>query len=73
MYGINGSIVQDGQPEPLAIIGMAFEFPQEATSEDAFWQMLCEGRSASTEFPPDRLNINAFYHPDQDRPSTVCR
>ncbi|KAL2759081.1 hypothetical protein ACRALDRAFT_1040872 [Sodiomyces alcalophilus JCM 7366] len=50
---------------------MAFEFPQEATSEDAFWQMLCEGRSASTEFPPDRLNINAFYHPDQDRPSTI--
>lgn len=55
----------------LAITGLAFEFPQEATSVEGFWQMLCEGRSASTEFPKDRLNIDAFYHPDYSRQSTV--
>ncbi|ESZ93011.1 lovastatin nonaketide synthase [Sclerotinia borealis F-4128] len=57
--------------EPIAIIGLAFEFPQGATSEQSFWDMIVEGRSASTEFPSDRLNIDAFYHPDENRPSTI--
>lgn len=55
----------------LAIIGFAFEFPGDATSSESFWQMLCNGRSASTEFPKERLNIDAFYHPDPERPSSV--
>ena len=55
----------------LVVIGLAFEFPQEAVSTEAFWQMLVEGRSASTDFPRDRLNIDGFYHPDASRVSTV--
>lgn len=55
---------------PLAVIGLSFEFPGEATSEEGFWQMIQEGRCASSDFPTDRLNIDAFYHPDGDRPST---
>lgn len=57
--------------EPLAIVGLAFEFAQDATSTDGFWKMVSEGRNASTEFPSDRFNIDAFYHPDDDRPSTI--
>ncbi len=60
-----------GEPDPIAVVGMAFEFPQDATSESAFWQMLHDGRSAHTEFPRDRLNIGAYFHPDSDRPGTV--
>ncbi len=56
---------------PIAIIGLAFEFPQGATSVESFWEMIVEGRSASIDFPSDRLNINAFYHPDENRPSSV--
>lgn len=55
----------------IAIIGLAYEFPQGATTEESFWEMVLEGRSASTEFPPDRMNIDAFYHPDANRPSSV--
>lgn len=58
---------------PLAIVGLAFEFPRGATSEERFWQMLCNGECASAEFPSSRLNIDAFYHPDEDRPSSVRR
>ncbi|KND87187.1 Lovastatin diketide synthase LovF [Tolypocladium ophioglossoides CBS 100239] len=65
------SIIDYGETEPIAIVGLAFEFPQDATSEESFWQMLCEGRSASTEFPRSRLNIDAFYHPDENRPSSI--
>jgi acyl transferase domain-containing protein len=61
----------EDRDDPIAIIGMAFEFPQGATSVESFWQMISEGRSASTEFPSDRLNIDAFYHPDENRPSSV--
>lgn len=57
---------------PIAIVGMAYEFPQEVTSDAAFWNTIYHGRSTSTEFPHDRLNIEAYHHPDGDRPSTVC-
>ncbi|KAF2713006.1 beta-ketoacyl synthase [Pleomassaria siparia CBS 279.74] len=57
--------------QSIAIIGLAFKFPQDATSEAAFWQTLCDERSTSTEFPSDRLNIDAYFHPDENRPSTI--
>lgn len=38
---------------------------------ETFWQMLMEGRSAMTEVPQDRFNIDAFYHPDPTRLDTV--
>lgn len=63
--------VANSHSSPLAIVGLAFEFPQEATSEEAFWQMLRDARSASTDFPKDRLNIDAFYHPDESRTGSV--
>lgn len=56
---------------PLAIVGMAFEFPDDAVSAEGFWNMLQAGRSASKEFPPDRIHIDAYYHPDGTRPSSV--
>lgn len=60
-----------GDATPLAIVGLALEFPQGADNEESFWKMLVAGRSASTDFPSDRFNIDAFYHPGDDRPSTI--
>ena len=57
--------------EPLAVIGFSARLPQDATSEEGFWNLLCEGRSARSEIPPDRFNINAFYHADPDRQDTI--
>ncbi|XXG95636.1 hypothetical protein Hte_001904 [Hypoxylon texense] len=50
------------QTEPIAVCGLSLKFPQDASSEKDFWAMLLEKRSAMTEFPPERLNVNAFYH-----------
>lgn len=61
----------DGSTTPLAIVGMALEFPQDADNVESFWQMILAGRCASTKFPSDRFNIDAFYHPGDDRPSTI--
>lgn len=57
--------------KPIAIIGFSLKFPQEATSAEGFWKMLTEKRCCMTEFPRDRANIEAFYHPDSDRLDTV--
>jgi hypothetical protein len=57
--------------EDVAIIGFSFRFPQEACDEESFWEMLVQKRSAMTEIPKDRWNVDAFYHPDKDRKETV--
>ena len=57
--------------EDIAIIGFSLRFPQDAVSQESFWNLLVEGRSAVTEVPESRFNINAFYHPDPDRLGSV--
>ncbi|KAF2006636.1 putative polyketide synthase [Amniculicola lignicola CBS 123094] len=57
--------------EPLAIIGYAFKLPGDAISSEAFWSMLTERRNAMTDWPADRVNLDAFYHPDASQTSTI--
>ena len=70
-----GSIQRDGVEgdgsEPIAIIGMATRFPQEATSNESLWNFLLKARSAHTQFPKDRINSKGHYHPDPEHGGTV--
>ena len=61
---------KEGEP-PIAIVGYSLRFPQGATSSEAFWRMLVEGRSARTEVPGDRFNVDAFHHPSSTRHDSV--
>ena len=63
--------IQRGVTDGIAIIGFSFQFPQEATTPQGFWEMLVDGRCAATEFPKDRMNMNGFYHPNADRYDAV--
>lgn len=65
--------VDQDKIEPIAIIGFSARFPQDAISPEAFWNMLREGRSAMTEVPKDRFNIDSFYHSDAGRYDRVSR
>ena len=47
--------------EPIAVIGIACRFPQDATSPEAFWQMIYDARSGIIDVPRDRFNVDAFY------------
>ncbi len=69
---VNEYNCEDESKTPIAIIGYSLRFPQEATSSEAFWRMLVEGRSARTEIPGDRFNVDAFHHPDSSRHDSVC-
>lgn len=56
---------------PVAVVGFALEFPQDATSADSFWEMLVKKRCASTEVPQERFNVDAFFGEDRTRNDTV--
>lgn len=67
-----GGAVDDGNSvEPIAIVGLSLKFPQDATSSEAFWNMILEKRCAMTEIPSDRMNVDAFQGTDPSRNDTV--
>ncbi|KAH6683357.1 fatty acid synthase S-acetyltransferase [Halenospora varia] len=63
-------INQDSVP-PVAVIGLSLKFPQEAVSVDSFWDLLMNGRSAMTEVPRDRFNVDSFYYGEGGKTGTV--
>lgn len=66
--------VSDSEPdklEPIAIVGISLRLPQAATSPQAFWKMLMEKRSAMTDIPSDRFNVNAFHEPGERKKGVV--
>lgn len=52
--------------EPIAIIGLALKFPQDADTQDGLWDVLMSKTCTMTEWPKDRVNIDAFH-------STCCK
>ena len=71
MATLNESISGQNEDDPIAIVGFSLKFPQDADSAEGFWEMLVNGRSALTGVPPDRFNIDSFYHKNPDRHDTV--
>ena len=63
--------IQNEKLEAIAVVGFSLRFPQDAVSPASFWSMLEQQRCATTEWPKDRVNLDAFYHPDSDRRDTV--
>ncbi|KAI9679683.1 MAG: hypothetical protein M1822_007289 [Bathelium mastoideum] len=56
---------------PIAVVGMGFRGPGEATNLDNLWKMIEEQREAWGPVPSDRWNHEAFYHPDSNRRGTT--
>ncbi|HLA35567.1 MAG TPA: type I polyketide synthase, partial [Rhodocyclaceae bacterium] len=54
--------------EPIAVVGMSCRFPGGADTPQKYWEMLCAGRDAICEVPPQRWAIDDFYDPDPDAP-----
>lgn len=57
--------------EAIAIIGMACRFPGGATTPEAFWQLLRQGKSAVAEIPSQRWDSEAYYDPSPDTPGKM--
>lgn len=58
-------------PADIAVIGFSLKYPQTADSPDGFWSMLQEKKCAMTKWPKDRINLEAFYHRDEEGSQNV--
>lgn len=55
--------IEQAKTEPLAVVGIACNFPSSNTPED-FWSLLVNGKDAVTEVPADRWDTEAFFDTD---------
>ena len=56
---------------PIAIVGLAGRYPGDAANPEKLWNLISEARSAMTEIPKDRFNIDAFWHPHNERSGAI--
>ena len=62
-----------GNPEPIAIIGMSGRFP-EARNIDEMWAILAEGQDTVQEIPAERFDWRQYYgDPIKDPGKTNCK
>ena len=66
----NGAVRHDGVM-PIAVIGMSCRLPGDASDTGKLWDFCSQGRSAWSEVPADKFNVDAFYHPDPERIDSV--
>lgn len=60
------SVLNQEASMPIAIVGISGRFPGDATTPGKLWDMITEKRSARTDVPKIRYNIDAFYHPSAE-------
>ncbi len=70
--GCSAHTIEADKIEAIAVVGLALKFPQEATDPNGFWQLLVEGRSAMTDVPANRFNIDAFRHKGPHSGATIA-
>ncbi|CAG7997677.1 unnamed protein product [Penicillium salamii] len=52
---------------PIAVVGMSFRGPGDATDAEGLLRMVAEGRESRSPIPREKWNHEAFYHPDSSR------
>ncbi|KAJ5674974.1 uncharacterized protein N7477_004908 [Penicillium maclennaniae] len=67
--GVTGDGIAPDALEPIAVVGLATQFPQ-ATSTESLWEILLQARSTWSPIPKERFNAAAFYHPDPEHGGT---
>ncbi|KAI1091033.1 hypothetical protein F5B19DRAFT_484177 [Rostrohypoxylon terebratum] len=58
--------------DPAVIVGLSFRFPQDAVSEDSFWDIMCRRISTMTEVPKDRWNVDGHHVTGEARHGTTA-
>ncbi|KAI0544488.1 hypothetical protein F4679DRAFT_35052 [Xylaria curta] len=61
---------KDSRREPIALVGCSLRFPG-ANSPSELWELLCHPRDILEDFPPTRMNMTNYYHPDGEHHGTT--
>jgi len=54
----------ESSQEPLAIVGIGCRLPGKSNDPESFWDLLIHGKSAIRKVPPDRWDVERYYHED---------
>ncbi|GGT07831.1 hypothetical protein GCM10010156_76220 [Planobispora rosea] len=55
--------------EPIAIVAMSCRYPGGADTPELLWELLAQGRDATSDFPGDRgWDVDGVYDPEPGRP-----
>ncbi|KAK8915432.1 Reducing polyketide synthase FUB1 [Metarhizium anisopliae] len=57
--------------DAVAVIGFSYRFPQDADSDDAFWNIIHHGLSTMTEVPGSRYSVDGYHSRIPGRQDTV--
>ncbi|KKY13350.1 putative lovastatin nonaketide synthase [Diplodia seriata] len=61
------SDAENARPDDVAIIGLAFRGPGDASSPERLWDMLVHSRSAFSSVPRSKWSHEGHYHPSPAR------
>jgi phthiocerol/phenolphthiocerol synthesis type-I polyketide synthase A len=65
-------IAEQGDTEPIAVVGVGCRLPGGVSSAGQYWQLLRDGVSGIVRVPAQRWDADAFYCADHTRPGTIC-
>ena len=64
-------IAEQGDTEPIAVVGMGCRLPGGADTPDQFWRLLQDGGNGIVGVPSARWDADAFYCEDHSVPGTI--
>ena len=65
-------IAEQGDTEPIAVVGVGCRFPGDVNNPEQYWQLLRDGRDGVVRVPEQRWDADAYYSPDHTVPGTIC-
>ncbi len=66
------AIAEQGDTEPIAVVGVGCRLPGGVNSAAQYWQLLESGGDGVVRVPADRWDADAFYAEDHSAPGTIC-
>ena len=65
-------IAEQGDTEPIAVVGVGCRFPGGVNTPAEYWRLLHDGVSGIVRVPAERWDADDFYSEDHTRLGTIC-